>query len=51
MLNADNVEVVAAMLNKHGFKGNYKYTRSKQAVRLQNMDELQIALKEEYYAK
>jgi len=30
VLNYDDVEKIEAILNKHGFKGNYKYTKSKQ---------------------
>ena len=48
VLNSKDVELVEALLNKHGFEGDYKYTKSRTWVRLQNQDELHEALKKEY---
>ncbi len=48
VLNSKDVEVVEEMLNKHGFEGNYKYTKSRTWVRLQNGTDLIAALKAEY---
>ena len=48
VLNRDDVEIVESMLNKHGFTGDYKFTKSKTWVRLQNQSDLHKALKIEY---
>lgn len=48
MLNGDDVEKVEKMLNKHGFEGDYKLTKSKEWARLQNPSDLHAALKKEY---
>ena len=48
VLNGDDVEKVEAMLTKHGFEGNYKLTKSKTWVRLQNNSDLHKALKLEF---
>jgi hypothetical protein len=48
VLNGDDVEKVEAILNKHGFEGDYKFTKSKTWVRLQNHNELYKALKLEF---
>lgn len=48
VLNSRDVEVVEALLNKHGFKGAYRYTKSRSWVRLQNTAHLCESLKKEY---
>lgn len=48
VLNADDVQKVEALLNKYGFEGEYKSTKSKTWVRLQNNEDLYKALKSEY---
>ena len=48
VLNGDDVEKVESLLNKHGFEGNYKSTKSKIWGRLQNHKDLQKALKLEF---
>ena len=48
VLNSRDVERVEDMLNKHGLKGNYKYTKSKQWVRLVNSEDLVIAIRKEF---
>lgn len=48
VLNGDDVEKVESMLNKHGFKGYYKLTKSKNSARLQNNWDLHKALKLEF---
>jgi len=48
VLNQDDVEIVESMLSKHGFQGNYEFTKSKTWVRLQNQSDLHKALKIEY---
>lgn len=48
VLNSKDVEIVEAMLNKHGFVGAYKFTKSETWVRLQNNSDLIKALKLEY---
>lgn len=48
VLNYDDVEVIENLLNKHGFEGNYKPTKSGQWVRLINQDDFKTALKKEY---
>ena len=48
VLNSKDVEIVESLLNKHGFEGDYKYTKSKSWVRLQNTDDLSSAIKAEF---
>jgi len=48
VLNADDVEKVEFMLNKHGFEGNYKWTKSKTWVRLVNQSDLHESFKKEF---
>jgi hypothetical protein len=48
VLNSKDVETIEALLNKHGFEGKYKYTKSKTWVRLINQQDLQDALRREY---
>jgi hypothetical protein len=48
VLNGDDVEKVETILNKHEFKGDYKFTKSKTWVRLQNNSDLHKALKLEF---
>lgn len=48
VLNSDDVETVETMLKKHGYEGNYKFTKSKTRVRIQNNIDLHEALKKEY---
>ena len=50
VLNGDDVEKVEAILNKHGFEGDYKFTKSRIWVRLQNNSDLHKALKLEFNA-
>ena len=45
VLNLKDCKVIESLLNKYGFKGIYKYTKSKQWVRLQNNEDLIKALK------
>lgn len=47
-LNMDDVETIETLLKKHSFEGNYKYTKSKNWVRLQNNNNLYEALKLEF---
>lgn len=47
-MNGYDVLRAEQMLNKHGFEGKYRYTKSKSWVRLQNHDDLRAALKKEY---
>lgn len=49
VLNADDVESIESLMNKHGFEGEYKATKSGTWVRLQNMSDLKKAVKLEYY--
>jgi hypothetical protein len=48
VLNYDDVETIESILNKHGFQGDYKFTKSKTWVRLQNNIDLHRALKLEF---
>lgn len=48
VLNGDDVEKLESVLNKHGFEGSYKYTKSKTWVRIQNHEDLYKALKLEF---
>ena len=47
-LNADDVEIIENLLNKHGFQGDYKTTKSGAWVILNNINDLKSALKKEY---
>lgn len=46
--NMDDVELVEKILSPYGFAGEYKYTRSRQWVRLQNLHDMHSALKKKY---
>lgn len=48
VLNYEDVQLVESMLNKHGFIGDYKHTKSGTWVRLINQDDFKKALKKEY---
>jgi hypothetical protein len=48
VLNYQDVQIVESMLNKHGYSGDYKYTKSQTWVRLINSGDLIKALKSEY---
>lgn len=48
VLNSRDVEVVESLLNKHGFEGQYTFTKSGRWVRLVNNEALNNALKAEY---
>jgi hypothetical protein len=48
LLNDTDVKIVETFLNKHGFTGNYKFSKSNQFVRLINANDLLKALKAEY---
>jgi len=48
VLNNKDVENIEALLHKHGFVGDYTYTKSKRWVRLINQNDLHLALKNEY---
>ena len=48
VLNYEDVEMIEKLLNKYGFEGDYKYTKSKYWVRLRNHDDLYKALKLEF---
>lgn len=48
VLNYEDVQLVESLLNKHGFKGEYKYTKSQTWVRLENQSDLKKALKLEH---
>lgn len=48
VLNMNDVEIIENLLNKHGFSGDYKFTKSKTWVRLKNNQDLISALKKEY---
>ena len=45
VLNSKDVELLEQFLNKYGFEGKYKYTKSKQWVRLVNAHHLLNAIK------
>ena len=49
VLNADDVEAIESLMNRHGFEGEYKATKSGTWVRLQNFGDLKKAVKLEYY--
>lgn len=48
VLNNKDVERIESMLNKYGYQGEYKFTRSKEWVRLVNYNDLYSSLKSEY---
>ncbi len=48
VLNYEDVQIIENLLNKHGFKGDYKATKSGNWVRLINEDQFKLALKKEY---
>ena len=45
VLNMDDVNIVEKMLNKYGFEGSYRYTKSNRWVRLENSFDLDKAIK------
>lgn len=51
LLNGDDVIKVEGLMNKHGFKGNYKFSKSKTWVRLVNSSDLDKALLLEFNIK
>jgi hypothetical protein len=48
VLTRQDVELLERFLNKHGFEGKYRYTKSKLFARLQNGYDLHLALKKEF---
>lgn len=48
VLTRQDVELLERFLNKHGFEGKYRYTKSKSFARLQNDYDLHLALKKEF---
>jgi hypothetical protein len=48
VLNYEDVQIIENLLNKHGFIGNYKETKSGNWVRLVNQNDFKLALKKEY---
>lgn len=48
VLNYQDVQIVEGMLNKHGYSGEYKWTKSGTWVRLINSGDLHKALRAEY---
>ena len=48
VLGMADVELVEALLSKHGYEGSYQYTKSKTFVRLINNQDFCEALKKEY---
>jgi hypothetical protein len=48
VLNSADITIIEKLLRKHNFKGDYKYTKSKTWVRLQNINALYLALKIEF---
>ena len=48
VLTRRDVEILERFLNKHGFEGKYRYTKSKLFARLQNDYDLYLALKKEF---
>ena len=48
VLNLIDVSIIEALLNKHGYSGDYTYTKSKRWVRLESVIDLHKALKKEY---
>lgn len=48
IMNMGDVEIIEAMMNKNGFAGQYKYTRSRNYVRLINYCDWHTSLKKEF---
>ena len=48
VLNSKDIEIIELFLNKHGFQGDYQYTKSKSWARLTNICDFETALKKEY---
>jgi hypothetical protein len=48
VLNATDVAIVEALLNKHGYTGSYEFTKSQNWVRLASVAEFRMALKKEF---
>ena len=48
VLNSKDALAIEKLLNKHQMYGTYKFTKSKNWVRLQNNEDLIVALKNEY---
>lgn len=48
VLNNKDVERIEYLLNKHGYTGEYRFTKSRGWVRLENYEDLYSALKKEY---
>lgn len=48
VLNYEDVQTVEAILARHGYTGNYKYTRSGEWVQFQNTADLRAAIKKEF---
>ena len=48
ILNSRDVLMVETILNKHGYEGDYKFTKSTKWVRLQNNDDLIKAVQLEF---
>lgn len=48
VLNAADVAIVEALLNKHGYTGNYEFTKSQNWVRLASVAEFRSAIKKEF---
>lgn len=51
VLNMDDVMLIDALMIKHSLVADFKYTKSKHWVRLQNVDDFKKALKLEYLIK
>jgi hypothetical protein len=48
VLNSSDIEKIESLLNKHGFVGDYKMTKSKNWARIQNNEDVSSALKLEF---
>lgn len=48
VLNLNDVKLIEELMNEFGFEGDYKYTKSKTWVRLQNYGDWHKALKMKY---
>lgn len=48
VLNSTDVKMLEDFLNQNGFEGKYKYTKSKNFVRLQNDYDLYLAIKKTF---
>lgn len=48
VLNNVDVDRIEALMSKHGYSGEYKYTKSRRWVRLTNPEALHDALRKEY---